>query len=42
MLFRFAVDRINADITILPRTTLMAEVERIEELDSFHADKKGL
>jgi ionotropic glutamate receptor len=40
MLFRFAVDRINADITILPRTTLMAEVERIEELDSFHADKK--
>lgn len=41
LVFRFAVDRINADTTILPRSTLIAQVERIGKEDSFHADKKG-
>lgn len=41
LMFRLAVDRINADSTILSRTTLVAQVEKIEELDSFHADKRG-
>ena len=42
LMFRLAVDRINADPTILSRTTLVAQVEKIDELDSFHADKRGL
>lgn len=42
MVFRFAIDRINADPTILPKSTLVAQVEKIAREDSFHADKKGL
>jgi len=42
LVFRFAVDRINADPSILPKSTLVAQVERIGKEDSFHADKKGL
>ncbi|CAG2100868.1 unnamed protein product, partial [Medioppia subpectinata] len=40
LLFRLSVDRINADSTILSKTTLMAQIERIEDIDSFHADKQ--
>lgn len=40
--FRFAVEKINADRSlILPRSTLVAHVERIGREDSFHAHKKG-
>lgn len=41
LVFRFAIDRINADKTILPKTTLVAQIEKIGKEDSFHADKKG-
>ncbi len=42
LVFRFAVDRINADPSILPKSQLVAQVERIGNEDIFHADKKGL
>ena len=41
LVFRFAVDRINSDTTILPRSTLIPQIERIGNDNSFHADKKG-
>src|SRR5689334_20326665 len=40
MVFRFAVDRINQDTTLLTRSTLTPQVERIAQEDSFHANKK--
>lgn len=39
--FRQAVDRINADRSILPRSKLVAQIERISPFDSFHAGKRG-
>ncbi|XP_061398864.1 glutamate receptor ionotropic, kainate 1-like [Musca vetustissima] len=39
--FRQAVDRINADRLILPRSKLVAQIERISPFDSFHAGKRG-
>ena len=42
MVFRFAIERINTDPTILPNSKLVAQVEKIGKEDSFHADKKGL
>ena len=42
VMFRLAVERINSDPTILPRSTLVAEVEKIGREDSFHANKKGI
>ena len=38
--FRYAVDKINSDRTILPRSKLTAQVEIISPLDSFHASKR--
>lgn len=38
--FRYAVDKINADNKILPRSKLHAEIERIMPQDSFHASKR--
>ncbi|XP_059485780.1 glutamate receptor ionotropic, kainate 2 isoform X1 [Neocloeon triangulifer] len=38
--FKYAVDRINADRTILPRSRLTAQIERISPQDSFHASKR--
>lgn len=39
--FRQAVERINADRSILPRSKLVAQIERISPFDSFHAGKRG-
>lgn len=39
--FHNAVDRINSDRTILPRSKLKAQIEQIPPQDSFHASKKG-
>ncbi len=39
--FRYAVDRINSDNSILPHTRLVAQVERLEKCDSFQASKRG-
>ena len=41
MSFRFAVDRVNADRTVLPDTRLTAQIERIPPQDSFYAAKQG-
>ncbi|XP_071746528.1 glutamate receptor ionotropic, kainate 2 isoform X2 [Lepeophtheirus salmonis] len=38
--FRYAVDRINNDRDILPRTQLTAQIERIPPQDSFYASKR--
>ncbi|XP_054154145.1 glutamate receptor ionotropic, kainate 2-like [Oppia nitens] len=40
LLFRFAVDRINSDSTILAQTTLVPQIERVDHFDSFHANKR--
>lgn len=39
--FRYAVDIINQDSSMLPRSKLSAQVETISPYDSFHASKKG-
>jgi glutamate receptor, ionotropic, invertebrate len=39
--FKYAVDRINADRSVLPRSRLTAQIERISPQDSFHASKRG-
>ncbi|XP_037896412.1 glutamate receptor ionotropic, kainate 1-like [Glossina fuscipes] len=38
--FRQAVERINEDRMILPRSKLVAQIERISPFDSFHAGKR--
>lgn len=39
--FRYAVDKINNDRSILPRSKLSAQIEKMSPQDSFHASKKG-
>lgn len=39
--FRHAVEKINLDKSILPRSKLSAQIERISAQDSFHASKRG-
>lgn len=38
--FLFAVDRINADRFIIPKSKISAQVEEITPYDSFHASKR--
>ncbi|GLV43976.1 Kainate-type ionotropic glutamate receptor subunit 1D [Carabus blaptoides fortunei] len=38
--FRYAVEKINSDRTILPRSKLNAQIEKISPQDSFHASKR--
>ncbi|GBN11267.1 hypothetical protein AVEN_268836-1 [Araneus ventricosus] len=38
--FRYAVDHVNADTSVLPTSRLQAHVERVEKHDSFTASKK--
>ncbi|XP_055926547.1 glutamate receptor ionotropic, kainate 2-like isoform X1 [Argiope bruennichi] len=39
MAFRYAVDRINADDAVLPKSKLSAKIERLKPQSSFHAAK---
>lgn len=39
--FKYAVERINSDRMMLPRSRLSAQIEKISPLDSFHASKRG-
>jgi hypothetical protein len=39
--FKYAVYRINKDRHILPRTTLVYDIQYVPRDDSFHASKKG-
>ncbi|GIY85256.1 glutamate receptor ionotropic, kainate 5 [Caerostris darwini] len=39
MAFRYAVDRINADDAVLPKSRLSAKIERLKPQSSFHAAK---
>nr|XP_033330108.1 glutamate receptor ionotropic, kainate 1-like [Megalopta genalis] len=39
--FRYAVEKINANRDILPKSRLSAQIEQIEPQDSFHASKRG-
>lgn len=39
--FRYAVEKINADRSMLPRSKLSAQIEKMSPQDSFHASKKG-
>ncbi|KAL9692705.1 hypothetical protein quinque_005512 [Culex quinquefasciatus] len=38
--FRYAVEKINLDRTILPRSKLLAQIEKISPQDSFLASKR--
>lgn len=39
--FKFAVHKINKDQHILPRTTLIYDIQYVKADDSFHANKQG-
>jgi hypothetical protein len=39
--FKYAVFRINKDKTLLPKTTLVYDIQYVPKDDSFHASKKG-
>lgn len=39
--FKYAVYKINKDKIILPRTTLVYDIQYVPKDDSFHASKKG-
>lgn len=39
--FRFAIEKINDDATVLPGVTLVAHVERVSGADSFGSEKKS-
>lgn len=39
--FRLAVQRINRDRNILPKTTLVYDIQYVAADDSFHAAKKS-
>ncbi|XP_015783422.1 glutamate receptor ionotropic, kainate 2 [Tetranychus urticae] len=41
MAFKSAVDRINSDGKLIPRSRLLAQVEKVEKSDSFSASKKA-
>lgn len=41
LVFRYALDTINEERTILPRTNLRGLVEHVDRDDSFNVDKKG-
>ncbi|KZC04140.1 Glutamate receptor, ionotropic kainate 1 [Dufourea novaeangliae] len=40
--FRYAVEKINANRDILPKSRLSAQIEQIKPQDSFHASKRDL
>ena len=39
--FRYAVERINSNRKILPKSLVSAQIEKIPPQDSFHASKRG-
>lgn len=39
--FKYAVHKINRDRVILPKTTLVYDIQYVPKEDSFHATKKG-
>ena len=39
--FKFAVHKINKDQYILPKTTLIYDIQYVKADDSFHANKQG-
>lgn len=39
--FKFAVNNINRNRTLLPNTTLTYDIQRINIYDSFEASRKG-
>lgn len=41
MAFKYAVYRINKDKTILPKTTLVYDIQYVPRDDSFRTSKKG-
>ena len=40
--FKYAVDHINRNKELLPRSRVMAQIERVPPHDSFYASKRGL
>ena len=40
--FRYAVERINSNRKILPKSLLSAQIEKIPPQDSFHASTRGM
>ena len=39
--FKYAVDHINRNRELLPRSRVMAQIERVPPHDSFYASKRG-
>jgi len=39
--FKYAVHKINRDQRILPKTTLLYDIQYVAKGDSFHANKQG-
>lgn len=39
--FKFAIHKINKDQHILPKTTLIYDIQYVKADDSFHANKQG-
>ena len=39
--FKYAVDHINKNRDLLPRSRVMAQIERVPPHDSFYASKRG-
>lgn len=39
--FKYAVYRINKDKNLLPKSTLVYDIQYVNKDDSFHASKKG-
>lgn len=39
--FKHAVERVNSEITILPRSRLSTQIEKLSYGDSYHASNKG-
>ena len=39
--FKYAVDHINRNRDLLPRSRVMAQIERVPPHDSFYASKRG-
>lgn len=40
--FKYAVYKINKEKIILPKTTLVYDIQYVPRNDSFHASKKGM
>lgn len=41
LVFKYAVERVNADADLLPNSTLVYHIHYVDPSDTFHASKKS-